>query len=269
MAGKKSFENPLLSHARMRAMYRALVETRLLGKRTRDKSCALPAPLEACFVGTAIDLQPADLVSLAMPAPLLEHIRRAGTRDSSKPLAVTEARRTITAIDAAIAPRELAPMERLLCAIGSAIALHEAGSHEGGNQAALLAYVAENDLSAAEWKRLFTLFEAGQLPLILVTLPALKGKDAPPDLHALARRAEARNVPVIPVDAGDAVALYRVTQESVGRARGDQRVAVIQCVDCGVDPVALLGRQLLAKGIASERWIAAVEPSTGSLLARL
>jgi TPP-dependent pyruvate/acetoin dehydrogenase alpha subunit len=77
--------------------------------------------------------------------------------------------------------------------------------------------------------------------------------------ESMRRAAVKVHVPHLPVDAGDALAIYRVMQESVGRARGDSRGVVIECIACGVDPVAMMGGQLVKKGICTERWVAAVE----------
>ena len=58
----KSYENPLIPHARMRALYRALVEVRVLGEH-QPRAQRVPKGLEACWVGTALDLKDGDLTS--------------------------------------------------------------------------------------------------------------------------------------------------------------------------------------------------------------
>jgi TPP-dependent pyruvate/acetoin dehydrogenase alpha subunit len=100
---------------------------------------------------------------------------------------------------------------------------------------------------------------------MIVATPA----KAAPDLSDLVRRMGVNSLPVIPVDAGDAVALYRVTQETLVRARADGGVAVIQCVDCATDPIRLLAAQLVKKRICTQRWVTAVEPAFRATLARL
>src|SRR5665213_4086017 len=77
--GSKAFENPLISHARMRAMYRALVETRALAPRL-GRARRLPRGLEACWVGTAIALEPGDLTSDQRGTAAIQHIRNVGQR---------------------------------------------------------------------------------------------------------------------------------------------------------------------------------------------
>ena len=80
MMGSKAFESPLIGHARMRALYRALVEARGLG-RGRAAGLAWPRGFEACLAGTAIDLKDGDLVSAGAGTWLIDHVRRVGARD--------------------------------------------------------------------------------------------------------------------------------------------------------------------------------------------
>jgi hypothetical protein len=245
----------------MRALYRALVELRGLAAQRKLKSFK---SVEACWVGTAIDLRDGDLTSDAgaeHEAALLEHIRAVGKRENAEPVKRGELRRLLKHIGKQ-RPEAFpgTPLERLLCAVGAAMALKAANT---GNVA--LAFVHENELAAAEWRRLFPLIGQDELPLVLTVLP-----DAQPlDLEAISRRAAPspdQAVPVIPVDAGDAVALYRVAQESFTRARAGGGAAVILGVACKTDPVKLLGKQLVRKGICTERWVKAVQPHMTDLL---
>ncbi len=257
--GSKAFESPLISHARMRAMFRSLVETRALTGKQR----ALQG-FEACWTGTAIDLSDGDLVidrGIAGEAQLLEHVRAIGAREAAAAPGAAEIRRLAKHLSTAEPdgfPGSAA--ERLLCAAGAAMALKAA------SQAAVaLAFAGPCELSAAEWRRLLTVAAQPGLPLVLIVLPRTgpntAGQKTGPDLGKIAQKA-ANSVdaalPVIPVDAGDAVALYRVAQETVLRARSAGGAAVIEAVPCGTDAVELLGRQLVNRKICTERWVATV-----------
>ncbi len=145
--------------------------------------------------------------------------------------------------------------ERLLCAVGQAMALRAQAEKR-----VVVAYVAQGEMTAAEWKRVFAA-AAGDLPLVIVCLP---GAGKAVDLERVA----GVEVPVIPVDAGDVVALYRVAQESIGRARAEGGVVVIECVAMGVDPVKLMAGQLVKKGICTEAWVARVESSVKAMVAK-
>jgi len=149
-----------------------------------------------------------------------------------------------------------AAMDRMLCAVGMAMALKAAG---GG---VVLAYAASDELTVAEWKRLLTLANEDKLPLAIVVTPG----DV--DISAVVKKMGATSIPVIPVDAGDAVAIYRVTQETLVRARVGDGVAVIECADCGLDPVRTMGNQLVKKKICTEHWVSEVEVRFRARVAR-
>ena len=252
--GSKAFESPLISHVRMRAMYRALIELRALAHQLKDRSFR---NLEACYVGTAIDLNDGDLISdtgSTHEPLLLEHIRTVGRREAAAAPTPATLKRTLHGLrEPSLEAFPGSAYERVLCAIGAAMAQKAAAA-----QVVAIAYVRVTDLSAAEWKRIFTLMAQPALPLVIVVLPA----ETRLDLEALALKAAGSPevaIPVVPVDAGDPIALYRVTQETLVRARAAGGAAVILGVTCGTDPIKLLATQLIRKQICTERWIAAAD----------
>lgn len=230
-------------------MYRALVETRALGPRL-GRQARLPKGLEACWVGPAIDLREGDLTSTSVGGSVIEYIRSAGTRESAGPATVADVRRLISADIKQFAGNTT---DRLLCAVGAAMAVKSAAAGQ-----VVMAHTSAGDLSKSDWKRLVLAGGDADLPLILVVAPS-KG----------AGRPVTPGLTVIPVDAGDPVAIYRVAQESILRARGQGGMVIIECVATGTDPVKLLGRQLRAKGIATERWVQGVEEQFRRTIARL
>lgn len=244
--GGRSFENPLLSHARMRGLYRGLVEVRALQ--------LAPAGAEACVVAACIDLRGGDFVLGEYGSVAAEYVRALGARTGSGKPRAAAVRAAREAEQKAFAGTAY---EAMLCATGAAMALKAA---DGDSMA--VALIDGNDgkgLPIQSWMRALKVSGAAELPLVIVALPRTGGAD----LALVGRRAE---VPVIPVDASDAVGLYRVMQESVGRARADRRGAVIECVASGSDPVRLMGEQLVAKRIATARWVEAVEGDFHKLL---
>ncbi len=246
MMGSKAFESPLISHARMRGLYRALVETRALGKGGRG----WPEGMEASWVGTALDLKEGDLTNDGPAGWLTDYVRAVGGRRDARAATRTEVKKTRKSAAAADSAKFVgSAADRMLCAVGQAMALKAAG------QGVVVAYVGLDEMKSADWKRVMAA-GAGELPLIVVATPD-GGKG----------RLDGLQVPVIPVDAGDVVAIYRVAQESIGRARADGRAAVIECVACEVDPVKLMGAQLVKKKICTERWVRGVEASFHRLAA--
>ena len=240
----KPFENPLIPHTRMRGLYRALVESRLLGKRT----AGWPRGLEACWAATGLDLREGDLTNDSQAPWLTTHVRALGQRKEARAATISDVR-TARKNAKCAPPVQGTASDRLFIAIGQAMALKAAG------QGVVLAYTPAEEVKKSDWHRLLAAAEPHTLPLVIVATPGPKNAQLPN-----------LNIPVIPVDAGDPVALYRVAQESIVRARTDGGLAIIQCIDCGVDPIQLLASQLLQKGICTQRWLAAVEPAFRTLL---
>jgi len=268
MMGSKAFENPLIPHARMRAIFRALVETRLLSgraARTRNAVHFIPRGQEACWVAPLIDLQPGDLASLPRAAWLAGHIRSVGSRETAGAASLGDARRALEAFATEKSTRtNLTPIDRLLCSVGMAIALKPSPT-----KSVAVVYAGASDLTAAEWKHFLTVAAEGSLPLIAVVTPTEKPVDIFAVASRMAERMGVNTIPVIPVDAADAIALYRVAQETLVRARADGGLAIIECIDCGSDPIAILAAQLVKKNICTPRWIAAVEPAFRARIAKL
>jgi TPP-dependent pyruvate/acetoin dehydrogenase alpha subunit len=102
-----------------------------------------------------------------------------------------------------------------------------------------------------------------ELPVIFVILPVVKGEKTDGTTNLSSRTAR-WGVPGIPVDAGDAVALYRVAQESLGRTRGGDGPVLIECFAYGadgergrapVDPLVQMKGFLLGRKVCSEAWL--------------
>jgi aspartate 1-decarboxylase len=258
--GSKAFESPLISHARMRALFRALVEVRGVAAKRKLRGFR---GVEACWVATAIDLKDGDLTSDAgtsRESAMLEHVRGVGRRAAGGAVPVRELHKLLQAGAAEAFSGSAA--ERMLCAAGAAMALKAAGG-----QNVVMAYVGADELSAAEWKRLLALIGREMLPLVVMAIPG----GAEVDLEAIVKRAgltPETTVPVIPVDAGDVVAIYRVAQETLVRARAGGGAAVILGIGCGTDAVKLMATQLTRKEICTERWVAGVGTHLTELIAK-
>ena len=130
------------------------------------------------------------------------------------------------------------PTERLLLALGAASALRLRG---GGD--VVLAFAGADELTAAQWRAVLGRAATQALPVVVV---ALAGKRP----GWLSSHAQGLGVPGIPVDAADAVALSRVLQESIVRARHGDGAALLEpvpwTVGRPVDPLRSM-RQLLER----------------------
>jgi hypothetical protein len=271
-----AWENPLTPNAKLRQIYRAMVRARTLAR-------ALPAGrrdglgLEACLVSASVDLGPGDLVSDAIGGGVVEFLRGAGLGAVLRP---GKAKRGPVADCGAATrlPGGMGIAERIWVALGAAAAVKAAGAQAKveakaagttagespkDTQVVVVVYVLAGEVSAAVWRKALTFAAKRELPVVFVVLPARGGKGRAGGVIALAQRCR---VPGIPVDADDAVAIYRVAQESIGRARIGGGAALMECVPFvleGVagkgtapsDGIAGLERYLLQRGVATRMWM--------------
>ena len=236
----KPFENPLIPNKKLRQLFVAMVEMRALdehvakvqrGVKARRRMVSTRGE-EACRVSIGIELVAGDLVSDAA-----------------------------VSVGMGLSGRQLPWIEdvtdRLRMALGGALAFK---TLKQANVVA--AFVREGDVSNGVWRRVLGLASKFELPMIFVVLPRGRGKKAKRreagDLSGLARRC---GVPGIPVDASDAVALYRVAQESLGRMRGGDGPVLVECVTFAakgggvVDPLVQMREFLLGRKVCSEAWL--------------
>lgn len=225
-------------------------------------------------MATAIELRQGDLVSDARMCatmdllfgaplrPLLSHIAKVISNAQIENAISTES---------TIATRQLPWVEdaedRLNMAMGAALTLK---SQKQNNIVMAYAYYAE--LPKRSWKQLLTLTAKLNLPIIFVILPEASCKGEATNICAKAR---AVGIPGIPVDASDAIALYRVAQESIGRSRGEDGPVLIECISCNAeqrsneinDPIFYMKKFLTGRNIASKDWVNHVSDSFRKKLA--
>jgi TPP-dependent pyruvate/acetoin dehydrogenase alpha subunit len=256
---------------KLRQIYTAMVEARLLDEhvtKLQRKSKAKHRLYstfgqEACRVATTIELNSGDLVSDvqvgatmallfgAALTPLLRHIDAVISGKQARTTMPTEeviARRQLPWIDDA--------SDRLKIALGAAFAFK---TLKQSNIA--VAYVHNADLPKRSWKQVLTLSAKLELPIIFVVLPETGIKESrPTNLCAKARSA---GIPGIPVDVNDAVALYRVAQESIGRARGGDGSVLIECIPYRSqgqrnneidDPIVHMKNFMTARKVCTAEW---------------
>jgi TPP-dependent pyruvate/acetoin dehydrogenase alpha subunit len=265
------WENPLIPNKKLRALYTAMVELRLLEefvaslqktKKTKPAARLHTAPgEEACFVSTLIDLEPGDLTSDAdrgiateflrgAKLPLLVRRIKALVANAGKSSAAdthTDARKDLPFLEAGL--------QRLNLAAGAALALKAANSGK-----LVVAYARPDELDMKEWQQVLQVAGSQALPLILVTLPGVGATEA---IGRLSRLATDCGVPGILVDAADPVALYRVAQESTQRARANGGAVLMECIRFPLaeklkqptDPIETMKRFLLSRQVVTEAWM--------------
>ena len=230
-------ENPLLPHRKLRELYRSILSCRDLQRRLRRQgrqTVARGDAREALLAATSIQLLPGDLLCAepddALAAALLP-IGKAGKFPASFTAPVPS---RLTACAAAALGVKAAG--------GVVLAYTRAGATEPGWQEAL------------RWAH------RAELPLLLVVGDATawnaRGKlgvaSARLSWAAMQPFAKRLRLPVLTVDGEDAVAVYRVMQESVIRARHSGGAAVVWAVmgAGGPTPLARLQSYLRARKIA-------------------
>lgn len=215
MSAKKTGENPLVPDAMLRRMYEVMVSLRGMEPAARRRGERSRRGEEACRASSLLACGAGDLVSEAGGGGEIEAVllgRRGAGRGAAK-----EGPRWLPVVSA--------PMDRLIGAVGAASVLRLQG---GGRL--LLAYVGAGEMTAAQWKRVLGMAGEGELPMVFFVLPTMLPEAVEERQGWLSDRAQGWGVPGMPVDAADGVALYRVMQESVTRARGGDGPALVEGV---------------------------------------
>jgi len=250
-----AWENPLIPNKKLRELYTAMVELRLLERhiaklQRRAKPSGrlhLHPGLEGCLVSTVLSLHPGDLTSEPSAGIATRFLR--GAKLST--LLALEAQPASGSSPELPAPADASV--RLHLALGAALAL---AARKKGSLA--VAYIYAGDLALPQWKPVLKLAAANAAPLLFVILPAAEA--ARPGQLSLA--STACGVPGIPVDAADPVALYRVAQESMLRARAGGGPVLMECIPfqlpgkpaAPADPILTMQQFLLPRGIATDDW---------------
>jgi TPP-dependent pyruvate/acetoin dehydrogenase alpha subunit len=271
------YENPLVPNAKLRQMYVAMAEARVLdehiaalqkrAKTVRDaklgRRLGSIRGQEACRVSTAIDLQPGDLVSDSQVGVVMDLLAGAKVNSLLKRVAELGSRKKARGTKRGGVPARVLPWvddadERLRLAMGAALSFKTLGQAN-----VVVAYVRRGELGKGTWRKIMGLAAKLELPVIFVILPGVTGDQTDGTANLSARTAQ-WGVPGIPVDAGDAVALYRVAQESLGRTRGGDGPVLIECLAYGadgsarrapVDPLVQIKGSLLARKVCTEAWL--------------
>lgn len=262
-------ENPLIPNKKLRQILVAMTEMRVLdayiaehiaglqrGRKARRRLDST-AGQEACRVSTAIDLEPGDLVSdahtgVAMDS-LLRHVAElaSGTKKRGASLGGDGVARQLPWIEDV--------GDRLRMAMGAALAFKTMKQSH-----IVVAYVRHGDVSNELWRQILSLASTLELPVIFVVLPDGSGKKKKRNgADVLTTKSRSWGVPGIPVDASDAVALYRVAQESIGRTRNNGGPVLVECVtyqlkneqSSAVDPIVQMKSFLIGRKVCTEAWL--------------
>ncbi len=223
-------ENPLLGTETLKRIHRYMVQCRAFAERAaraKRKSQAGAGPaagLEAVEVGTIIHLKPGDTIaplgsrwiSRRLPESPLEPMMRElfpekGQQSSPAIMADECMGSAMTGVATGLAlgyKRQQIP--GIVVVLSDRAALGQTATDEAmafaGEQKLPIIYVIENNV----WEG----------------MGAMDGRDSHDELHA---RALHYGFPAIPVDGNDVIAVYRVAQEAIARARKNGGPTLIEC----------------------------------------
>jgi TPP-dependent pyruvate/acetoin dehydrogenase alpha subunit len=221
----------LISNDTLRQMYTSMVQLRA---RARGKHAAARG-LEAVMIATTLQLREHDLI--LAPAGLFP-VARGTSSDSVQRL-------------------PLIAHDQLTIGAGAAL-----GQKAAGGNGVVVAFGSAQRTNQDAWQQALHLVAVHRLPAIFVLLPPRNGTRAARDASSVASDAMSAGVIAIPVEAVDAVAIYRVAFESLARARRGTGATLIVAThyelddapqrksDKPTDPLAHMRSYLRNKGIS-------------------
>jgi len=269
--------NPLISDAKLKQLYSTMLQCRLLEERAHEmragKGKAAPFPgAEATIAGTLLDLRRDDWLLPLHNDLLARFVKGMPLASIFSELRQTDARRTPTTPKPAapahakdhspfhILPSAPNPAAQLNLASGVALALQ---AQKTGN--IVVAFSGDTSDSGKRWQEALRFAGKHCLPLLVLVHTKAAAKTAS------AKKKQAfvsllNELPVIPVDAGDLVAIYRVAYESIHKARHGGGPTLIHAISfprparskaSSREAPGAIGKMeayLAAKGLFSSAW---------------
>lgn len=234
-------ENPLLPHRRLQDLYALMLRCREMERKDR---ASFKLAREALLAATAIHLESGDVLCGA-PGDATAEWLSSTSRISTKKK--TSESQTQSGKTPAI-PEDV----RLAVCAGIAQGLKAAGT-----KGAVIVLASAGDKNS-NWAGALEYAQNSRSPLVLVCADASDGKRARygalswPEMVKLCKRLR---LPTLSVDGEDAVAMYRVMQESLVRTRGGDGPVIIWATlsasrgPARDSPLAKMDRYLAARGL--------------------
>ena len=263
-------ENPLLPNRYLRDLYAAMAKLQMIEEAVQSKKARGRADgtrgEEACVATVLLALEAGDLLAEARPSAATRYLLGARLREV---LGAARNGGDLPSVTTSDTKAKLLPwiedgLARVQSAMGAAMALQSQGS---GRFAAV--FVGPGDIAGSAWRDLLKTIGKTEAPLLVVLLPTAAG-EANGKAGKLSARSIGWGVPGIPIEAGDAIALSRVVQESTGRLRGGGGPVLMECLEIAsggkkraeaTDPVVTFGKTLLDRGVILTGWAEKLETS--------
>ncbi|HSM87994.1 MAG TPA: thiamine pyrophosphate-dependent enzyme [Candidatus Limnocylindrales bacterium] len=229
---------------RLRKLYSNVLKGRMIAEKSPTLR-GLPYSFqgwEAAAAGLAIHLSPDDLVAPSPWEAVLDSLR-------GVPLSqILSAHRT-TPAGTGPAPAGLSMRSATQLAIGSGMAFAAKAQHRFAVTVALVG----DDVEPQSWREAMRFSSSRKLAVVY----CICGSSNAALSRSLDFCADARacDVPAIIVDGNDAVAVYRVAEETVRRARQDLGPSLIECrLERHRDSLAFMEDYLRRRNLWSEEW---------------
>ena len=276
-----SHQNPLISHAKLRQLYSVMLKCRLLEERARNlrKQAGFDGEqhssigLEATAVGAALDLRPTDTLAPSPRDFALSYLK--GVPLTAMFSQLFGHNTSPQNGRSAAGDSEYAPLNIVLPASTLATQLTRCTDIARANQRkknanVVVAFSGGGSMSLGEW--LHTLNFAGKRSLPIVFVRHQSNLSAGPgsaNLEGMGNGTSSEAVeygfPGIAVDGNDAIAVYRVAQEAIERARSGGGPTLIEAQTLpGNEPTQMIrGRSRAADDVEESKSsdpIAAMEP---------
>ncbi|HEX3435127.1 MAG TPA: thiamine pyrophosphate-dependent enzyme [Pseudacidobacterium sp.] len=229
---KKVFS--LISDEKLRQLYSTMLKYRILETHARTIVRGLPSLRghEAAVAGAAIDLRRGDAIFSAdgTAGSYLQGSELSVVFERLHKRAQTKKKFEIPGLASQVA-----------IATGSVLA-----SSRKQSAGITLALLTDSAVQLDSARESLTFAGASKLPIIYLRVAPASGEDFPPSL----------DLPLIPVDANDVVAVYRVAYECILRARQGGGPSVIECRTFTTkrDPIRSMEQYLSVKGLFTEAW---------------
>jgi TPP-dependent pyruvate/acetoin dehydrogenase alpha subunit len=211
----------LISNARLWEIYAAMMKCRMTAEAAPKGGLAACVGWEAAVAAVTVDLHAEDALSTTAASTLAALVKGVSAAAMARGKATEK-----DLLASRVLPQTANDAARLHAACGVALAekLRKSGR-------VVAAFLSHEDGTRAGTCEALKFCRAQQLPMVLVDLHATSTQATLADgkeKEALAYFAG--GVPVIAVDGSDAVAVYRVASEALGRARQDRGPTVIECL---------------------------------------
>jgi TPP-dependent pyruvate/acetoin dehydrogenase alpha subunit len=238
VAPKSSWENPLIPHKKYQQLYASMLRAQMIEAKLAPKAQRVP---EAVAAGLVLDLRAED--TLLSTSPAHRFLKNAPLKQLFKKTKTDEgfaAQNILPAIADASAA--------LNAAAGIAFA-HKLAAKNPRDSNIVLAFTADADACVQAAR----LAEEHRLPILFV----YQQNAASAKLSMATRR---YGIPGMPVDRDDAVAVYRVAQEGIARARSGGGPTLVECMRYTIpgkrpqSALTTLERNLTGKGLFTPQW---------------